>query len=151
MNLFDVLKFEEGYREQPYYCSENYPTIGIGTKIGTKNAPLKYFDFTVSERVAKVLLEEETESNIERLRLLPWFVSLEADRKVIIESMCYQLGYTGVMKFKKMIAAIEVSDFNEAAVQMLDSRWAKQTSKRANRHAQVMRCGSLFTIYGGLI
>ncbi len=36
MNLLDVLQFEEGFRAKAYHCSEGYPTIGIGTKLGPK-------------------------------------------------------------------------------------------------------------------
>jgi len=31
-----MLAKEEGFRAKPYYCSENYPTIGYGEKIGDK-------------------------------------------------------------------------------------------------------------------
>ena len=33
---FKIIFFEEGFRAKPYYCSENFPTIGIGRRIGDK-------------------------------------------------------------------------------------------------------------------
>ena len=39
------------------------------------------------------------------------------------------------MKFKKMKAALERGDFEAAAAEMLDSRWARQTPNRADREA----------------
>lgn len=57
---------------------------------------------------------------------------------VIIE-MCYQIGFTGVMKFKKMIANMKDINWKGASDEMLDSLWAKQTPERANRLADIVR------------
>ena len=54
--------------------------------------------------------------------------------------MVFQLGPTGVSKFKKMWVALKNNppNYKEAAVQMLDSRWAKQTKNRAESLAKQM-------------
>ena len=65
--------------------------------------------------------------------------------------MAYQMGVDGLFKFKKMIAALGKGDWNEAAHQALDSRWAKQTPARAERHAAVIANGNLMEVYEGLI
>jgi len=149
--IFELLKFEEGYREKPYHCSEGYPTIGIGTKIGPKNADLDLYQFTVSESVAKSMLDDELMSIRKELVKHRWYTQLDLSRQDIIKSMCYQMGIAGVFKFKKMIKALEVKDWEEAANQALDSRWAKQTPKRANRHADVLRSGNFELVYGEIL
>lgn len=151
ITLFDVLKLEEGYREKVYRCSEGYPTIGIGTKIGPKNAPLSNYIFKVSQRVAKVMLDDEVVDIIGRLNNLTWYHSLDESRQIIIQSMCYQMGVDGVLKFRKMIDALSRGHWNEAASQALDSLWARQTPKRAHRHAEVLRNGDLNAVYEGLL
>ena len=56
--------------------------------------------------------------------------------------MVYQLGTTGVMKFAKMLLALEEKNYHEAHLQMLDSRWRKQTKKRCEALASIMKdCG----------
>ena len=55
--------------------------------------------------------------------------------------MAYQLGVEGVMKFKKMIAALQNGDYDRAADEMADSLWAKQTPSRAQRLMTLMRIG----------
>ena len=65
--------------------------------------------------------------------------------------MAYQIGVNGLLKFKKMISAIEFGDWEEAERQALDSKWAKQTPARAHRHAKVIRTGDVGLTYGGLI
>lgn len=149
--LFEVLKFEEGYREKAYHCSEGYPTIGIGTKLGPKNAPLSNYTMVVTEHAAKALLDDEVKKIRTELVKNRWYIELDSDRQTIIKSMCYQMGVSGVLKFKNMIAALDRSDYAEAARQALDSRWAKQTVARAERHAAVLATGNLMQIYEGLI
>lgn len=149
--LFELLKFEEGYRERPYHCSEGYPTIGIGTKIGPKGALLDNYTFTVSEKVAKVMLDEEVAGIVKSLVGYRWYTQLDENRQTIIKSMAYQMGIGGLLKFRNMIAGLETQDWQRAHDQALDSLWARQTPKRANRHADVLLTGDLDGVYEGLI
>jgi len=59
--------------------------------------------------------------------------------KGVIIEMCFQLGKPRVMKFKKMWAAIRNNDLDEAANQMIDSAWHKQTTSRCESLAATMR------------
>ncbi len=151
MNVIDVLEFEEGYRDKAYHCSEGYPTIGIGTKIGPKGASLSNYEFKVSREAAGVMLKDELDGVTEKLNANRWYSELTEDRKAIIQSMAYQMGYAGLIKFKNMIAALESKDYQLAARESLDSRWAKQTPARAERHAAVIGFGSIQQVYEGLI
>lgn len=137
-----LLELEEGFRSEPYYCSEGYPTIGIGTKIGPKGAPLEHYCLTVTKRVAYIMLEDDLASIRNSLVKYRWYVDLDHARQVIIKSMSYQMGVSGVLKFKKMIAALEAKNWEEASKQALDSRWAKQTPGRAKRHSEVLLTGN---------
>ena len=57
--------------------------------------------------------------------------------------MIFQLGGHGVSKFRNMWKALQKDppDYKEASVQMLDSRWAKQTPARAHEMAEQMQNG----------
>jgi lysozyme len=149
--LFELLKFEEGYREKAYLCSEGYPTIGIGTKLGPKNSPLSNYTVVVTEHAAKALLDDEVKKIRNELVKHRWYIELDSDRQTIIKSMAYQLGCAGLFKFKKMIAALEIGDYAEASRQALDSKWSRQTAWRAYRHAAVILTGNLMATYEGLI
>jgi len=61
------------------------------------------------------------------------------DRKfgVFIE-MAFQLGATGLSKFKKALAAARDHQWEECHDQLLDSRWYKQTPNRAKQLAMIM-------------
>ena len=47
--------------------------------------------------------------------------------------MGFNLGITRLLKFKKFLAALEQHDWETAAVEMMDSRWATQVGPRATR------------------
>jgi lysozyme len=144
MSIAKLLMFEEGLRFEVYYCSEKYPTIGIGWKIGSKNQSLDDFKLmSISEGAA--LAQCDSESNdlaIDLHCVIENWESLNEPRQAILISMAYQMGLAGLMKFKKMIAAIEAGDFVEAAAQGKDSRWASQTRDRAYRQMQVLLLGN---------
>ena len=59
--------------------------------------------------------------------------------QLVISAMCFQLGRNGTMEFKRMLAAIKDHNYDKAAQEMLDSRWAKQTPRRAKKMASLMR------------
>ena len=54
----------------------------------------------------------------------------ELAEEIIIE-MVFQLGKTGVSKFRNMWKHLSALEYASAASEMLDSRWAKQTPNRA--------------------
>ena len=53
--------------------------------------------------------------------------------------MVFQLGIGGVSKFKNMWKALEKEDYYTASQEMLDSRWARQTPKRAEDLSNIMK------------
>ena len=63
----------------------------------------------------------------------------EKAHEIIIE-MVFQLGKTGVSKFRNMWKALEQDppQYSVAASEMLDSRWAKQTPNRAKEMSKIM-------------
>lgn len=147
MSIEKLLEREEGFRETVYHCSEGYPTIGIGTVIGARYAPLEHFTLKVSKEIAYALLREELEHINKALNKNPVYCCLNPDRKVILQSMAYQLGVNGLMNFKKMWKALSVEDYVQASREAMDSKWAKQTPARAQRHAKVLRSGKLKSAY----
>ena len=57
----------------------------------------------------------------------------------VVINMCYQLGVNGVSKFRKAISAMQEGDWEEAANEMLDSLWARQTPNRAKELSDIVR------------
>lgn len=147
MKIEELLELEEGYSATAYYCGSGYPTIGIGKRIGPKGAALSNYQFKVSKSLAVAWLIDELIDIEIALCKLDWFNSLNEDRKMIIKSMTYQLGFDGLLKFKGMISAIKRNDFGSASAEMIDSLWFSQTENRAKRHAIVMLTGHDYSSY----
>jgi lysozyme len=144
-----IIKFEEGFRAKPYYCTEGYPTIGWGQVVGEKNAPLP--NIIWNEGQALNALEARLEEAIKELSSTKAtkeaYNKLNDDRKAILISMWYQLGITKLSGFKDTLKALEASKFDDAAKEMLDSKAAKKTPKRWQRQSKAMLAGDISTIY----
>lgn len=53
--------------------------------------------------------------------------------------MTYNLGINGLMRFKKMMAAISCRDYELAALEMKNSKWYKQVGDRSKRLCEMMK------------
>lgn len=149
-----ILNFEEGFREKPYIDSEGYPTVAVGIRIGPKGASLSNYTFTVPKAVSDVWTGVMLDQKISRMQGVPSINAAlracNAARADILYSMAYQMGVDGLAAFKNTLAMIAAGNFEGGSRGMLDSLWARQTPKRAQRHATVMRMGT-YDAYKGLI
>lgn len=148
-----VLAFEEGFRSKAYYCKTGYPTIGYGFKLGPKKAPLSNYQFELSESVAKAWLEDLIKGVIANIKLCPVineaYKNCSIERQAILISMAYQLGISGLSRFVNFLTYAARSNWEEARIHMLDSKWAseKQTPERAHRHASQFLTGRALREY----
>lgn len=143
--IIQLLRQEEGICYSPYIDSLGYPTVGIGFKLGPQGIPLSHYSFRLSDNTINVWLED----NLSALKLAMLgrneiniaYNHCNQPRRDILISMAYQMGTAGLERFHDMLSAIIKEDWDVAAIQMLNSIWAKQTQERAHRHASVMRSG----------
>lgn len=128
MSLKENIKKSEGFVGTAYKDSLGIDTIGYGTRL-----PL-------SEKEAEMILESRL--NFFKDVLLakkPVIATLTEERQEVLYEMAYQMGVNGVLNFKKMWQAIDNSDFFIASLEMLNSKWARQTPQRAKRLSNIMR------------
>jgi len=124
---------DEGFVPIPYRCTAGKLSIGYGTNIQDG----------ISRDEALLLLRHRLGLVIAALESrLPFWPRLTDDRRRVVANMGYQLGVAGLMGFKRMLAGLERGDYEAAAREMLDSKWAKRdTPGRAGRLAERMRRG----------
>lgn len=125
----------EGFVPHAYQDSEGYWTIGVGRMID------KRLKGGITEEEAAYLLENDIKKAELYASIYDWYPTLDEVRQAVIIDMTFNLGPGRFYGFKKMIAAIAAKDWEEAAAQMLDSRWARQVGNRARHLAQMMRTG----------
>ncbi|WP_163836887.1 glycoside hydrolase family protein [Spartinivicinus ruber] len=150
-SIIALIEYEEGWREKPYLCSEGYPTIGYGFKIGPKGAPINLYQFEISQSVGRLWLNEILadlqEKAFAHTEIRTAVAACNDARKAVLISMAYQMGISGLLKFRKALKAIADQRWSDGKTEMLDSRWARQTKKRALRHANQMLSGVWFDGY----
>lgn len=144
MNAFKMLHQDEGLRLELYKCTQGYYTIGIGHMISKDKVQAmnwlnqRYGRQKITPQEARVLFDNDFNKAMKDSKSL---VTLDEYRQLALANMIFQMGLSGVQKFKKMLAALRARDYNEAYKQALDSNWYKQTPNRAVRVAEVLRDG----------
>lgn len=150
MNLIEIkkrLEFHEGFRAEPYFCSEGKKTIGIGRNLEAN--PLTESEKLliknpehITKQEAYFLLENDIKQTINLLEnMIKCYPKLDDERQYALIDMGYQLGVSALCKFKKMLAAMDCGDFGKASQECLDSKYAKQTPQRATRIARLIKTG----------
>lgn len=117
----------------PYRCTSGKLTIGIGRNLD---------DNGITEQEAMILLHNDIVRVKNQLSHLPEYLNLDEVRRTVLANMCFNLGIGGLRTFKKMLSALDHGDYDKAADEMLESKWAHQVGKRAVRLARQMRTGS---------
>lgn len=126
------ITWAEARRKFPYEDSVGKVTIGIGWNLDDRGLPEDIID----ELYERAVREAENEA-----RSFPWFDKLNDDRKLVIIDMVFNLGLTRFSGFVKTIEAIKANQFEVAATEMMDSKWARQTGRRAQLLAATMATG----------
>ena len=117
------LQVHEGRKPFVYQDSVGVATIGVGRNL---------VDRGLSEDEIDLLLDNDiTAAYNDAVRVVPGFNTLSEDRQHAILDMVFNLGVSRFLKFTKFLAAIEARDFERAAREMMDSKWARQVGKRA--------------------
>lgn len=131
--LSKQLKRHEGLRLKPYLCTANKITIGYGRNLEQKG---------ITKLEAEELLQNDI---IYMFSVLPnkieLFNSLSKPRADVLVNMAFNLGINGLLRFKKMLAAVEMGDYLTASKEMLNSRWAEQVGDRALELSMQMEKG----------
>ena len=135
--LLKSVKQHEGYKDHVYLDTRNKRTVGVGHLCVEDH--WKEGVAYPEEMLMKVLKDDLKNAIRGAEELCSDCPVLEDQAKEIITEMVFQLGKTGVSKFRNMWKALKVPDYPTAAKEMLDSRWAKQTPGRAKEMSDHMR------------
>jgi lysozyme len=134
--LSDQLRIHEGVRSHAYKCSANMITVGVGRNLD-ENGGLGLSDDEID-----YLLENDIRRCKQELITLPWFSQIDSVRQDALINMCFNLGMTRLLGFKNALTAMSVGDYDTAADEFMDSRWAKQVGRRAEEVCTMIRTGS---------
>jgi len=145
--LAEELRNDEGEKLTSYLDTKGYLTIGVGHLIDPKRGanPSPFgIDLRNGGKITEaqseaLLLMDIKEKAAELDRRLPWWRTLSDNRQRVLANMAFQLGVSGLLGFKKALAAIRAGEYVNARLHLLDSDWARHDSpKRARRLADRM-------------
>jgi lysozyme len=114
--LRKMLVLEEGVKLRLYVDTKGKRTIGIGRNLD---------DVGISKAEAEFML---TNDIIERTgtlpKVLPWIDTLDVVRQTVLVDLSF-MGISSLLTFKKMLDALKSGDFERAAAELADSKWAR--------------------------
>jgi len=132
--LRSQLERHEGLRLKVYQDTVGKATIGYGRNLD---------DVGITRVEADLLLASDIEKVERQLQTIDEYLALDPVRQTVIANMAFNLGFYGLMQFKRMWAAIGREDYMEASKQMLSSKWARQVGTRAVELSEIMRAGEI--------
>jgi len=153
-HFLDKLIEHEGMVLNVYKDTLGIDTIGIGRNLkdrGISKEELAYLDIPnidavyqhgITEADARFLAMNDIKIVEDELCGVHTCVEeLDGVRQLILMDMAFNMGVPRLCKFKKMWNAIHEGNFEAASYEMLDSRWARQVGRRANKLSDAMKTG----------
>ncbi|MDG5498950.1 glycoside hydrolase family protein [Marinobacter sp. BGYM27] len=132
--LRSQLERHEGLRLKPYLDTVGKLTIGYGRNID---------DNGISRDEAEHLLDNDIDEVESELRRIPAYNALCKVRQTVIANMSFNMGLPTLLKFRNMWSALDDMDWERAADEMLNSKWANQVGSRAEELAEIMSAGEV--------
>ena len=130
--LKSQLERHEGLRLRVYKDTVGKETIGYGRNL---------VDVGISRDEAELMLDNDISTVERQLETVDEYQALDPVRQAVLANLCFNVGFKGIIGFKRMWRALAKRDYAGAATEMLDSKWAKQVGYRADELAQIMRTG----------
>lgn len=130
----DIIIRHEGLKHVPYTCTAGKLSIGIGRNLVDKG---------ITRDEALYLLDNDIKEATIQATQYRWWGNLNEARQFVVISMIFNLGFKGFKGFKKMIYHIQEGQYEYAAREMLNSKWANDVGGRAVELAQIMDTGKI--------
>ena len=137
--LIEELRRDEGVRYSPYLDSVGVKTVGVGHNLEANPLNLTYP--LTDDQVNQILADDLVRVFSGLDRKIGWWRNLSYARQRVLANMAFNLGVDGLLEFRRMILAVDRGHYDQAAREMLNSKWAKQVFNRAIRLAEMMAKG----------
>jgi len=131
--LVDLLIEHEGCVLTAYTDTVGKITIGVGRNLT---------DVGISHAEAVLLLDHDLDAVLEDCLTFAWFPPLDPVRQRAVCDLRFNVGATGFRMFRHFIAAMARKDYQQASLELQDSRWAAQVQRsRVNRLRSMIETG----------
>jgi len=131
--LIEQLKRHEGVKLKPYKCSAGKLTIGVGKNIEDNGITLEEAEYLLQNDIA--------EARSQLLHAFPWMGEFNDARISAMINFTFNVGIGTVKKFENTLSYMQSGEWDKAADEMMDSRWARQVGNRAIEVTEQIRTG----------
>lgn len=127
--LKDHIKEYEGLSNVLYKCTSNKVSIGYGRNLE---------DVGISKDEAEYLLKNDIDIALDEVSEHFDMPNLPEPAQIVLVDMCFNMGISRLLNFRNMIEAMQADDWDKAADELLDSKYATQTKRRARMNASLL-------------
>ena len=127
--LKDHIKEYEGLSNVLYKCTSNKVSIGYGRNLE---------DVGISKDEAEYLLKNDIDIALDEVSEHFDMPNLPEPAQIVLVDMCFNMGISRLLNFRNMIQAMQEDDWDKAADELLDSKYAAQTKRRARMNASLL-------------
>lgn len=142
------LCLHEGIKLEPYKCPKGHWTIGVGRNLETnpitpeEEKVIGNWRHGITKDAAFYLLGKDIRRVMaECQKKIPFWKYLDAERKYALLDMAFNLGINRLLRFKKMLSEMAIGNYRGAAKECLNSKYARDVGKRAERIAKTIETG----------
>ncbi len=128
-----MLERHEGRRQFVYLDTKGIETIAVGRNLRSRGLLPEEIDFLRDNDIIDCTLDLRS--------LFDAWESFGEARQAALIDMRFQLGADGFREFHQMIAAIIDGEWEQAGLQGLMSKWAKEAPARAQEVTDIIRSG----------
>jgi len=128
------LRHDEGVRDKPYTDTVGKLSIGVGRNLDDVGLRVDEIRLMLKNDIAAA--ETDLDRNV------PWWRYMPEPAQRALCNMSFNLGWPRLSGFRNMLAALKSHDFQRAADEALDSKWARQVGDRSARIAALYRSAS---------
>jgi lysozyme len=139
--LREHLEIDEGVKYEVYNDHLGYATFGVGHLVLESDPEYgSEIGTAVSESRVIEAFEQDCENVLRDCNILyEDFGDLPEEAQQVIANMMFNMGRPRLSKFRGMKRGVDSRDWNAAADEMVDSRWYRQVTNRANRLVERIR------------
>lgn len=144
------LAVNEGVVLKPYRCPAGKLTIGIGRNLDGNPLSKEELEHIGHDCRTQGITKEQAfylcRNDLKKVKKdldkeLPWWRNLNNDRQFVMIDLCFNMGISKLLKFQKTLDSIAGGWYIRAGDQLMQSLYAKQVGKRAERNANCLRTG----------
>ena len=122
----------EDVRRFPYEDSVGVLSIAVGRNLEHRG---------LNDDEIELMLKNDLALALSEAQKLEYFDRLDGVRQIVIRDMVFNMGLPRFSGFVKTNAALKAGDYLKAAAEMVDSKWYRQTGRRAQRLVKAMHTG----------